>query len=95
MGRHAHISPSALTPHTPTHTLAISKQGHPFYVAAQFHPEFKSRPGKPSPLFLGLVLAAAGKLDNWLSGNPLSPTVPAKRARVAASKGSKPLKENL
>lgn len=25
---------------------------HPFFVAAQFHPEFKSRPNKPSPLFL-------------------------------------------
>jgi hypothetical protein len=31
-----------------------------------------------------------------LSGNPLSPAAaPAKRARVAASKGGKPLKENL
>ncbi|AQK92323.1 CTP synthase family protein [Zea mays] len=26
---------------------------HRFFVGAQFHPEFKSRPGKPSPLFLG------------------------------------------
>ncbi|KAE8692050.1 CTP synthase [Hibiscus syriacus] len=26
--------------------------GHPFYVGVQFHPEFKSRPGKPSALFL-------------------------------------------
>lgn len=29
---------------------------HPFYVAAQFHPEFKSRPGRASPLFLGMFL---------------------------------------
>jgi CTP synthase len=28
---------------------------HPFFVASQFHPEFKSRPTKPRPLFLGLV----------------------------------------
>jgi len=28
--------------------------GHPFFIGAQFHPEFKSRPGKPSPLFLGI-----------------------------------------
>jgi CTP synthase len=65
--------------------------GHPYYVAAQFHPEFKSRPGRPSPLFLGLVLAAAGKLDAWLTtGSPLSPApgaAPAgKRARVAAKR---------
>jgi len=26
---------------------------HPFYVGVQFHPEFKSRPGRPSALFLG------------------------------------------
>mmetsp|Transcript_6422 Transcript_6422/g.10860 ORF Transcript_6422/g.10860 Transcript_6422/m.10860 type:complete len:683 (-) Transcript_6422:335-2383(-) len=31
---------------------------HPFYVGCQFHPEFKSRPTKPSPLFFGLLEAA-------------------------------------
>ena len=31
---------------------------HPFYIAAQFHPEFKSRPNRPHPLFSGLVAAA-------------------------------------
>lgn len=51
----------------------VELQGHPFYVGAQFHPEFKSRPRKPSPLFLGLCLAAAGRLDNFLSGTALSP----------------------
>ena len=30
----------------------------PFYVGVQYHPEFKSRPNKPHPLFLGLVSAA-------------------------------------
>ncbi len=29
-----------------------------FYVAVQYHPEFKSRPNKPHPLFVGLVSAA-------------------------------------
>jgi CTP synthase len=28
---------------------------HPFLVASQFHPEFKSRPNKPHPLFSGFV----------------------------------------
>lgn len=32
-----------------------------FYVGVQFHPEFKSRPNKPHPLFLGLVKAALKK----------------------------------
>ncbi|KAH1136248.1 hypothetical protein AAZX31_10G014900 [Glycine max] len=40
---------------------------HPFYVGAQFHPEFKSRPARPSALFLGLILAATGKLEAYIS----------------------------
>jgi len=31
---------------------------HPWYVACQFHPEFKSRPNRPHPLFMGFVKAA-------------------------------------
>ena len=31
---------------------------HPFYVGVQYHPEFKSRPNKPHPLFIGFVQAA-------------------------------------
>ncbi len=31
---------------------------HPYFIAGQFHPEFKSRPDRPQPLFVGLVGAA-------------------------------------
>lgn len=31
---------------------------HPFFVAAQFHPEFKSQPNKPHPIFAGFIKAA-------------------------------------
>ena len=31
---------------------------HPYFIASQFHPELKSRPNKPSPLFVGLIDAA-------------------------------------
>ena len=31
---------------------------HPWFVASQFHPEFKSRPTRPAPLFQGFVAAA-------------------------------------
>ena len=31
---------------------------HPYFIASQFHPELKSRPNKPAPLFVGLVKAA-------------------------------------
>lgn len=51
----------------------VEIQGHPFFVGAQFHPEFQSRPRKPSPLFLGFCLAAAGRLDSFFSGTALSP----------------------
>jgi len=37
---------------------AIELPNHRFFTAVQFHPEFKSRPNKPHPLFLGLVKAA-------------------------------------
>ena len=35
-----------------------------FYVGVQFHPEFKSRPNKPHPLFIGLVSAAKMRKEN-------------------------------
>lgn len=41
---------------------------HPYYIGVQFHPEFKSRPGNPSALFLGLIAAACRQLDAVLQG---------------------------
>ena len=37
--------------------------GHPFFVAVQFHPEFRSRPNRPHPLFSGLITAARKRAD--------------------------------
>ena len=36
----------------------VELKNHPYFIAGQFHPELKSRPNKPSPLFVGLVKAA-------------------------------------
>ena len=36
----------------------IELKNHPFFIACQYHPEFLSRPGKPHPLFGGLIHAA-------------------------------------
>ncbi|CAL1361450.1 unnamed protein product [Linum trigynum] len=44
----------------------IELSNHPYYVGVQFHPEFKSRPGKPSPVFTGLIAAACGQLEGVL-----------------------------
>ena len=38
----------------------LELKDHPFFIGAQYHPEFKSRPLKPSPLFYGLICKAAG-----------------------------------
>ena len=47
---------------SPDHLLveATECEDHPFYIGVQFHPEFKSRPGKPHPIFKGFI-EAAGK----------------------------------
>jgi CTP synthase len=36
----------------------VELEDHPFFIASQFHPEFKSRPERPSPLFRGFIAAA-------------------------------------
>ncbi len=40
----------------------IELNSHPFFTACQYHPEFLSRPGKPHPLFQGLIEAAQMRL---------------------------------
>jgi len=40
---------------------------HPYFVATQAHPEFKSRPMKPAPLFNGLIKAAVKKQETLIS----------------------------
>ena len=42
----------------------IELKGHPFFTACQYHPEFLSRPGKPHPLFRGLIEAAQERLPD-------------------------------
>lgn len=41
----------------------IENPKHPWFVACQFHPEFKSRPDRPHPLFNGFVHAALTHMD--------------------------------
>ena len=40
----------------------IELEHHPYFTACQYHPEFLSRPGKPHPLFRGLIEAAQQRL---------------------------------
>ncbi len=41
----------------------IELHGHPWFVAVQFHPEFKSRPNRPHPLFVDFIKAAIERKD--------------------------------
>ena len=36
----------------------VELKDHPYFIAGQFHPELKSRPNRPAPLFVGLIKAA-------------------------------------
>ena len=47
----------------------IEIEDHPFYVATQAHPEFKSRPDKPHPLFRGLIESAVARKRKKEAGN--------------------------
>lgn len=56
----------------PAHPLQILElPNHPFYVGVQFHPEFKSRPGRPSAPFLGtcgiIMLLYCSTMRNYIS----------------------------
>jgi len=41
----------------------IELDGHPFWVGTQAHPEFKSRPERPAPLFRDFIAAALGRAE--------------------------------
>jgi CTP synthase len=43
--------------------VELGRDRHPFYVATQAHPEFKSRPDRPHPLFAAFVRAAAERAE--------------------------------
>ena len=43
--------------------LELPREKHPYFIAAQYHPELTSRPLAPQPLFMGLVAAAIAQQD--------------------------------
>ena len=58
----------------------IELNNHPFFTACQYHPEFLSRPGKPHPLFKGLIEAAQLRL-------PLSPNEALRQTNPSINQG--------
>lgn len=47
--------------------VELPQSVHPWFVAVQFHPEFKSRPNRPHPLFSGFIGASLGEQESSLS----------------------------
>lgn len=47
--------------------MELDASAHPYFVAVQYHPEYLSRPMKPSQPYLGLILAATGKITHFLA----------------------------
>ena len=41
--------------------VELDRKAHPYFIATQFHPELKSRPNRPAPLFVELVKEAKNK----------------------------------
>ncbi|MBW3621568.1 MAG: CTP synthase, partial [Actinobacteria bacterium] len=60
---------------------------HPWFVATQAHPEFKSRPNRPHPLFDGFIAAAEQRLRETQGRLPVELDEPT-RAEVEAAVGS-------
>jgi CTP synthase len=50
--------------------VELSREDHPFYVASQYHPEFKSRPERPAPLFRDFVGAALAHAESGAADTP-------------------------
>ena len=44
----------------------LPQSQHPYYVGCQYHPEFKTQLLKPSPPFLGLIMASCEMLESYL-----------------------------
>jgi CTP synthase len=47
----------------------VELEQHPFFVASQFHPEFKSRPERPAPLFRDFIAAALERAETHGDGD--------------------------
>jgi CTP synthase len=50
--------------------VELSHRDHPFFIASQYHPEFKSRPERPAPLFREFVGAALAHAESDADAEP-------------------------
>jgi CTP synthase len=63
----------------------IELSDHPYFVACQFHPELKSRPDNPHPLFVGFVEASMKNSDKEAAGEKRSKDKDGKPSTIVSS----------
>jgi CTP synthase len=68
----------------------VELDDHPFYIASQFHPEFKSRPERPAPLFRGFIAAALSRAGRNGAQEAPHEDVRVQDARPAAGRAAGP-----
>jgi CTP synthase len=63
-----------LTGTTPdsTYVEIVEIPDHPFFLGCQFHPEFKSKPLEPHPLFRDFVAASYANRSSQMRSNPVA-----------------------
>jgi CTP synthase len=64
--------------------IELDRELHPFFVATQAHPEFKSRPDRPHPLFAAFVRAAADRAEGRAPRLPIDTAIAAPIASADA-----------
>ena len=57
----------------------VEIEDHPYFIASQFHPEFKSRPTNAHPLFRGIIQAAIEYSDRNAPSTPVAEAAPAEQ----------------
>ncbi len=66
----------------------IELDSHPFFVASQYHPEFKSRPERPAPLFRDFIAAALQRAGSTAEAEGDGADVRVQDARISAGRAS-------
>jgi CTP synthase len=47
--------------------VELPREVHPYFIGTQAHPEFRSRPARPHPMFAGLIEAAVARQDEAIA----------------------------
>jgi CTP synthase len=68
--------------------IELARDAHPFYVASQYHPEFKSRPERPAPLFREFVGAALERAESESTSRARPPAGDERDISVSRGAGS-------